>query len=213
MFISAFGLRKYLMRIAALASAVFLCSAFNASAENEDIPEFEIRVGVSGFPLLPSSENKFGGGSIFNKYVTYNDYSLDELYSNRSGARYTTGNIGAEFTYNIKKWLAICGGMYVSPFWMSTFDGYSHQRISTSASASLSGLVMVRFNYFNRPLVKLYSSVGIGVMADFSYYPVVAMHIQTVPFGISVGGRVFGFAELGLGSLYLGGNIGVGYKF
>lgn len=171
--------------------------------------KFEVRLGISGYPLMPALEHKLGRTPKIYSYIPEKP-ELDELYKDRDGAHYTAGNIGAEFAWNAKRWLAVCGGVYVTPFWADMYDGKTQTRIGRKSGAGFSALASVRFNYFNRPYVHLYSAVGAGFYADKETF---SFQIQTVPFGVSFGGRVFGFAELGIGTLTMGGNIGIGYKF
>lgn len=198
--------RSSLSRFILLSFILLVAGAFSAKAQNTDYKRFEVRLGVSGYPMLSSSFRNT------NKYVEspYSYLYLEDLYYDRDGVIYTFGNIGSEFTWNIKKWLAVCAGLHVTPFWRDRYDGYTRQRKSRSSSADLSGVVMVRFNYFNRQYVHLYSSIGAGLLL-YDWH--VAPQIQLVPLGVSFGGRVFGFAELGAGTLFLGGNIGIGYQF
>lgn len=198
--------KSTLSRSILLSFILLTAGAFFAKAQDTDFQRFEVRLGVSGYPILSSSfrnTNKNVESPFSNLY-------LEDLYNDRDGVIYTFGNIGAEFTWNIKKWLAVCAGLHVTPFWRDRYDGYTRQRKSRSSSADLSGVAMVRFNYFNRKYVHLYSSVGAGfLLYDWRVVP----QIQLVPVGVSFGGKLFGFAELGAGSLFLGGNIGIGYKF
>lgn len=173
--------------------------------------KFEVRLGVSGFPLMPALEHKLGSSPIFGGALKRNEIpSLDDLYKDRDGKHYTTGNIGAEFAWNAKRWLAVCASAYVTPFWADMYDGQTHARKERMSGVAVSGLASVRFNYFNRPYVRLYSAVGMGFYADKEG---ANFQLQGVPFGVSFGGRVFGYAELGIGTLFMGGNIGIGYKF
>lgn len=190
-----------------LSSILLSAGAFFAKAQDTDFERFEFRLGVSGYPILSAN---FHSRVIDRVLYDVRNSSLDDLYQDRNGVCYTFGNIGAEFTWNIKKWLAVSGGVYVTPFWQSSYDGYTHERKSCSSSADFSAVAMVRFNYFNRKYVRLYSSIGSGLLLNNGS---VTPQIQLVPLGASFGGRVFGFAELGAGSLFLGGNIGIGYKF
>ena len=50
---------------------------------------------------------------------------------------------------------------------------------------------------------------------DVSYreYPETYLSLQVTPVGISVGKKLFGFFELGVGTIYVGGCFGLGYRF
>lgn len=79
----------------------------------------------------------------------------------------------------------------------------------------------VRLHWFNSRWVELYSAGGIGVGVDYyksnkpndSYHDAAFnLRGQITPFGITVGRRLFGFAEFGYGAqgIIVGG---IGYKF
>lgn len=200
-------------RIGTVFIAVCLLAANSLSSFAQEVEDqkFEVRLGLSGYPELPAVMNKLG--MKFGSNVSMSEpETLDELYREPLGPHYSMGSIGAEFSWHAKKWFDLCAGLYVTPFWAEKIDPFAKKGIGTKTSATFSMLVMARFNYFSRPRVKLYSSIGAGVLSDASTSRL-AMNVQLVPFGVSFGGRFFGFAELGLGTLYLGGNIGVGYKF
>ena len=82
----------------------------------------------------------------------------------------------------------------------------------------LTPMLTARFSWLNRKLVRLYSSVGAGLavsLMDVSYreYPETYLSLQVTPVGISVGKKLFGFFELGVGTIYVGGCFGLGYRF
>lgn len=204
---------KSFLKTLMLTALLIAGASISAGAQQAGNDRFEVRLGISGYPLMPALENSLGRTPVllgYYKYIYSEAPSIDELYQDRDGAHYTAGNIGAEFAWNAKRWLAVCASAYVTPFWADMYDGQTHARKGRKAGASFSGLVSVRFNYFNRPNVRLYSAVGTGFYLDKE---ATNFQFQVVPFGVSFGGRVFGFAELGIGSLFLGGNIGIGYKF
>ena len=81
----------------------------------------------------------------------------------------------------------------------------------------------VRFTYLNRPIVRLYSSIGVGVgfcrerTRNVEGYIENNQHETFCPaqitlLGVSVGRRLFGFAELSTGSLGVC-TAGIGYRF
>lgn len=202
---------KSLLKTLMLTALLIAGASISAGAQQTGNDKFEVRLGVSGFPLMPALEHKLGSSPIFGGALKRNEIpSLDDLYKDRDGKHYTTGNIGAEFAWNAKRWLAVCASAYVTPFWADMYDGQTHARKERMSGVAVSGLASVRFNYFNRPYVRLYSAVGMGFYADKEG---ANFQLQGVPFGVSFGGRVFGYAELGIGTLFMGGNIGIGYKF
>lgn len=71
-----------------------------------------------------------------------------------------------------------------------------------------------RFNYLNKPKVKLYGSLEAGAILSFGGGSFdVTPNFQVNPIGVEWGKRFFGMAELGVGMTYFGGRLGVGYRF
>ena len=62
--------------------------------------------------------------------------------------------------------------------------------------------------------MRLYSEVGLGVsMMAFDGETDILPTIQATAFGITVGREVFLFAEYSVGTVCLGGKVGLGYRF
>ena len=60
----------------------------------------------------------------------------------------------------------------------------------------------------------MYSSIGLGIAMTYDPRPDEILPIfQMAPLGISVGKRLYGFGEIGLGAEYIGGRVGIGYRF
>jgi hypothetical protein len=71
-----------------------------------------------------------------------------------------------------------------------------------------------RFKYVSRDAFSMYGSAGLGVMVGLSEKEVYCYPtFQLVPLGLTFGRKVYGFAEFGLGTLYIGANIGAGFRF
>lgn len=70
-----------------------------------------------------------------------------------------------------------------------------------------------RYNYLNRPSVKLYGSLEAGGLLSFGNDIQLTYNFQVNPIGVEYGNKFFGMAELGVGMNYFGGRIGLGYRF
>jgi len=114
------------------------------------------------------------------------------------------GSYSLSYHYRIKNWLW-CGA-YVNFFptkerdyhWNYYYDDcYYDNYFTTKISVAPS----VRFSYFNKPLVNLYSaaSVGWGLTMRGNDRPNLNVFFQITFFGISVGKNFFGGAEVGIG--------------
>lgn len=136
-----------------------------------------------------------------------------------SGDVYTTQTLSVEYSYRTKKWLewgiqAFYAGKYQRTYIRTTGE------VSYTESNHYYGLMpTVRLSWLNRPSVRLYSSLGLGLAVRSKremsgYNDVYAMpSAQLTWIGISVGRKVFGFCELitvGTNGLF---TIGAGYRF
>ena len=98
--------------------------------------------------------------------------------------------------------------------WKDVHDVVSGNKSGRVSGCILTVLPQAKFTWVNREMVRLYSSLGLGVTAgEFDGVSDCYLAGQAVLLGISVGRRLVGFAELGSGSMYMGGMIGVGYRF
>ena len=123
--------------------------------------------------------------------------------------RYFVGNYSLSYTYHERRWLQY-GGM--ATFGASTCwrrDVATGEKIENLSQYCLSIMPTVRFNWFYREAVQLYSSVSVGVVTDFdSAY----LWGDATLLGCSFGRKFFGFAEFGLG-ISGWARAGVGYRF
>lgn len=193
----------------ALLLLVFL--PLGASAQKDpDIPfRHEWRFGVAGFPLMESF--MFSGWGHDINPTPADD--LDNIYSDYSGATRALGLLSAEYSINYRKHFTFSIGGYFTGLWYNTYD-YKDVRKKTEVGFNLSILPTVRFKYVNREFFSMYGSVAAGLAMgyidkEFYAFPT----FQVVPLGFTAGRKIYGFAEVGAGLLYIGGNIGVGYRF
>lgn len=70
-----------------------------------------------------------------------------------------------------------------------------------------------RFNYLNRPAVKLYGSLEAGIVLSPDSDTDLIPDVQLNPIGVEFGRRFFGSLELGIGMNYTGIRGGIGYRF
>ena len=225
------NIRRFLVLLAAasLTAALFPPVAGAARPEDER-PEawqfsYEVRLGWGGYPVFDVTSMLMKGSSgIFSYYDDVGPYygygSLEMIYRPSTGPGYMTGVISAEFDFNFRKWFTLTVGLSGNGAFQDVFDVMSGAKAGRNRGVAMSLLPEARFNWLNRPLVRMYSSIGagIGVTAytkvgygypSFSWYPV----FQVSPVGISVGRRVYWFAECGIGMQYMGGMTGIGVRF
>ncbi len=175
---------------------------------------YEFNVGWGYTPAMTIAE--------LNSPVFNGSDGLDHIYGNYLGKRVTSGMMSAEFNIQFKKWFALgtqLNAVTVSNSEMSAITG---QEIRRFTDYTVSALAYARFTYLHKKYVKLYSSIGAGLCfthdSTISTDELFRMNymqpsFQLVPVGVTVGKRIYGTVELGLGSEYMGFRAGVGYRF
>lgn len=178
----------------------------------QEFPKFEVRVGYSGFPIADMIS--YGWDSDWEIIPPNLRNELEDMYSPAEGASYMTGNFNAEFSWHIKRWFTLAGGLYFNGMYGSTIDPATAEVISRDRGVTFSFIPTARFYWLNSEKCRLYSSVGLGFMAGGfrdDRYAIPAF--QFSPFGVTAGRKVFFFAEYSMGTTYFGGQIGLGYRF
>lgn len=197
-------MKKFLFAI--IATLLFLPSVAHAAKpkDKDGVPfKYDVRVGVSGVPSYALLSHGFS-----NPDDIY-ESRLDGIYSEYHGDKYTTGNISAEFDFIFKDWFTLSLG---ASFQNTSFNVYDPQlgKIGRRNDAQFSLLPQARLFWLNSEYVRLYISMGLGLsIISEGVYPI----FQIAPAGIEVGKKIYGFAEYGIGTHYIGGYIGVGYRF
>lgn len=207
-------MRKCMKRLLFIIYLLLLCPVIMSAGERKgkkpDFPfKYEFRLGWCGFPAL--DDLNFSG---YNDYQIHYDTPISDVFSDYDGPVYMTGNIMAEMNFHMKRWFTLSVGLAADGMWKSFYDVHTEEKTGTSRGCSFTILPQARFNWLNRDLVRMYSSVGLGLTAgSFDDVSGVYRATQLVPVGITVGRRFFGFAEIGYGTLFIGGMFGVGYRF
>ena len=133
---------------------------------------------------------------------------MDAVFADYKGPLYTAG------LYNRKKWLVSSFSLGTASFWRPTISVPDDRRTGAKVRSVLSLMHTWRFTYVNRPVFRMYSSIGLGIAMTYDPRPDEVLPIfQLAPLGISVGKRLYGFGEIGLGAEYIGGRAGIGYRF
>lgn len=167
-------------------------------------PQHEIRLAAGAWPLM----------SGFMPY----DYGSASRYDTYRGPMYTSGAWSLSYAYRFKKWLDFGGYVAYWGKYGSTSSNIDNTLLSRDRLHRISVVPVVRFTWLNRPMVRLYSSIGMGIVfgtfsgnfRESAGRP--SFTGQYTPIGIAVGRSFFGFAELGCGSQ---GTmmLGIGYRF
>lgn len=178
--------------------------------------EFGAFPGCVNRPLIPGSE---GGCDDYSSWLWPGEYPGERRYY--EGPLRVTGGIGISYGYRVRRWFEVGASL--------TYSGF-YQNLYYSRNAGVAGRVRdhyvtlmpyARFSWLNRRSVRLYSSLHLGIQANWQksyFYPTwnnyyLAAHLT--PFGIRVGRRLFGYGEVGVGMrgvFVLGIGYGIGAK-
>lgn len=182
------------------------------NSKGNDMPyRYEIRLGWGGYPV--ADDNSFVGVNNHGFY-SYNDNSIGDIFSEYDGTTYMTGNIVGEMNFHFKKWFTLSVGVAANGIWKDVYSSQTGIRMRRENGWTATLIPQARFNWVRKHYVKVYSSIGAGVRAgQFDGGKDILIATQVVPVGVNIGGKLFGFAEVGLGTLYIGGMFGVGYRF
>lgn len=189
--------------------ALLMISYIAGAQENKNWKR-EARFGWSGYPVMESFFNAWHCCADIRP-----DIYLKDIYRDSELPMYTTGGISGEIAWLFKDWFTFALTLSGNLTWQGKADAVTSERTGTDTGLFLYLVPQARFNWVRRDLVKMYSSIGVGVMAgyDLTKTGVIFPVFQLNPVGIEIGRKVFGFCELGIGFMYTGAMAGVGFRF
>ena len=181
---------------------------------------YEFNIGWGGFPVLDATNFSNYNFLSAPEVDFFGPGTISDIYSPYTGPTYSTGVLSAEFNIQFKKWFALGLQANFDGLWATAFSSETGERMGNCGGIVFSFLPYARFTYLNRPVVKLYSAVGLGVGVGYRKYDfsgfdstIVYPSFQMTPIGIMVGKRLYGLFELGIGTVYFGCRAGIGYRF
>lgn len=210
--------------IASISALLLFCGAAFAQTEDEGI-KFGVRVGYGLLPQVASGyftelTTVFSSQNMTNMTYIYNDYQ---------GPNIGTGIINAAFDVQILRWFTASLNVGYGKMSHKMYDGLTHVEKGEKVGHNFYILPEVKFTYFTREWIRLYGSLGLGVGKYIGYDQLKDSYIadgQTfsvdrswkgesifVPFGVECGKKLYVYAQCGFGTLYYGGQFGIGYKF
>ncbi len=184
-------------------------------------PEHDVRIGIGANPLnsyLTGWKTVRGCVDWDESYATLSGRYNENLIG--VGPTYTFGALSAAYTYRPVRWLEVGATLVYVGEYSTRYYNIDKAKVSHDMVHDISIIPTVRFMYYSSGVVRLYSKVGFGIgihveKTEYSY----GSGTDVVPawevclFGISVGRRVFGYAEvLSFGATGLV-SAGIGYRF
>lgn len=174
---------------------------------SEFTPKHDIRVGVGTLSAVTSLLlDDWGCCDCALQHDFRSDMASTDTYLT---PRYFVGNYSLSYTYQDRRWLQYGGKIVFGASTRWRKSSHTGEKIDNLSYYSLSVMPSVRFNWFYREAVQLYSTISVGVITDFDeVYPWGDLTLV----GCSFGRKFFGFAEVGMGMAgWL--RAGVGYRF
>lgn len=170
------------------------------------------------------NEIKVSYGGEFNTGIAdYKSVKIGSIYdylisqSRIPKDSYSNGIILVSYNRFLTSWLSL-GGTFgysaVNTIFRSNFSGNDFEPVWTHDSFLF--MAGVRFHYLNHTWVRLYSDIYSGVNVFRNKEDNITTRrfaLQTCLFGISVGKKVSGFAELNAGTEFSGGSVGISVRF
>ena len=175
------------------------------------VPNFaakhDFRIGVGSLSL--TTLFALDGGWDIDDYYNYNfrqDMAVADTYLT---PRTFVGNYSLSYTYHDRRWLQYGGTVSFGASTRWRKDAVTGEKIENLSRYALAVMPSVRFVWFYRENIQLYSSISLGVVTDFDDAYVWG---DMTCVGCSFGRKVFGFVELG-GGMAGSARIGLGYRF
>ncbi len=167
-------------------------------------PKHDLRIGIGAASVT----------SIFAFDVGVDDYYYNFRQEMERADTYLTprtfvGNYSLSYTYHDRRWLQYGGTVSFGASTRWRRDAVTGKRVENLSRYALAVMPSVRFVWFYREKVQLYSSVSLGVVTDFDEAYIWG---DVALVGCSFGRKVFGFVELG-GGVTGSARIGLGYRF
>lgn len=175
---------------------------------SKDYPRHYLQLGI-GDPWLINPEF-FGCDCMPPEDYWFGDYTYHSLHTNFPV-------LSLAYWYSLNKWLQLGGEVYLQ----YTSDKYRYVLTdavsSSTCTFNIAVLGSIRFQYFNRKYVGIYSAASLGLLSilynngrdlDDGYFPA----FQLTGVGFRFGNRVHATLELGFGMKgWL--NVGIGARF
>ncbi len=169
-------------------------------------PKHDFRIGVGSLSLTTLFALD-GGWNIDDYYYDFRqDMAMADTYLT---PRTFVGNYSLSYTYHDRRWLQYGGTVSFGASTRWRKDAATGEKVENLSRYALAVMPSVRFVWFYREKVQLYSSVSLGVVTDFDDAYIWG---DVALVGCSFGRKVFGFVELG-GGMTGSARIGLGYHF
>lgn len=138
---------------------------------------------------------------------------VEEMYSDKIKDIEYYGAYSVTFEAHLAKRVSVGGDLMMTFLTGKRYKGFDDSRTEKIASAGFYIMPEVRIYYYSTRVTSMSGSVGggIGLLQGCARTAVPVFQIK--PLTLTVGGKLYGKAELSFGNVFSGVNFGVGYKF
>jgi len=201
---------------------------YSANSRKAFSPEADIRFSVGAMPIGYDFDFPLFGTTYYDVMEDLRMQTLGERYydiQTYRGNKFMTGSLNINPSIKVLRWMELGVVFSYSGEYRNIYNTLDNSIFDRDYNHSFFFTPTIRFAWFNREKVRMYSSVGfgLGVMItqdalnkDFSIFGngvEWGPSIQLTGFGIAVGKTLFGFAEAGsIGTLGIF-TAGIGYRF
>ena len=178
------------------------------------VPKHDLRIGAGTLSLSTSFILDGGWSFILDGGWYMDDYHRSFRQDMATADTYLTprtfvGNYSFSYTYHHLRWLQYGGTVTFGATTRWRKDAFTGEKTENLSTHAVAVMPSVRFVWFYREKVQLYSSISLGLVTDFDEAYVWG---DVALIGCSFGRKVFGFVELG-GGMAGSARIGLGYRF
>lgn len=171
--------------------------------------DIRVGLGATGLSMLFYLDSTFDAN-----FPSDNETMSDILahYRFNYGELRLTPVISLEYSYAVNDWFAIgVKGSYVSMY-RTRRHAHTGERYGRVSLTAINAMVNARFQWLNRDIVKMYSSLGLGAMTAFGLAQETFFFYDATWVGLSVGEKVYGYFEFGGGASGVA-RAGLGVRF
>jgi len=161
------------------------------------------------------SKNNFNGYTLkqLTNALEARKGSLSYVYGDYTGNTKTTGTIFGEYNMIFSSGCAFSCDLGMSVFWKERYNGISGEKVQSKTGVAIYVVPKFKYFYLTRKNIRLYGDLGLGAGVFFGFASRLRPAFQINPFGLEVGSeKLYGTFEIGAGSLFTGGSVGIGYK-
>ena len=181
------------------------------------LPVHALSLELGAYPACGSRDVFPGEGCYDASYFNFPGSFPGERRYYSSPLR-SSGAWGIVYGYRVRRWLETGVSLSYAGFYQNLLRASDGKIAWRLREHYVTVMPFARFSWLNRRYVRLYSSLHLGYQWSYQQYYWMDYYNQSylaahfTPLGISVGRRLFGYAEFGFGTrgVFVGG---IGYRF